>query len=380
MAEFKWDEDAPDPLDGFDTDPEPEPQPVVASNPAPAYKQKPQLPKVAPKPNKVAEVIEELEDSPDPAELTEAEWRLEKAGFYRAVINSQLLSSDHPAAVEVEEELQEWARGQLETLLGIRTPAGIPTAKVVYESPFNAEEIDILRALAVRALGRQNAPAPTPAPAQNKNPTPVAIQPATAKMQPTVRAVEANREEVRRTEKRGRGRPRKNPCRICGQMECEHKRTAPVPQAQQAAPAKAAQRPQPKPSAAPVSGETYDGVPIQVMDDGTKFIETKDGRKYKLDLRQMTHKETGEVRMAYVPIELSQIVKPPSAKPYPSDAEAMQLASMEADKNSGAMARLTASTGAAGVPMRFSGADLVKAAMAAPERESYIPEPPPRKR
>jgi hypothetical protein len=57
----------------------------------------------------------------------------------------------------------------------------------------------------------------------------------------------------------------------------------------------------------------------------------------------------------------------------------MAMAAVEAAKNAGAMQSLTAATAATGTPRKFTGTDLINAAMAAPERESYIPEPPQRK-
>jgi hypothetical protein len=355
---FKWDDEAADPLDGFDTDPEPTPEPPKPK--LPVVKSKPMA-----QPSKVAEIIDELEESPDPAELSEAEWRLEKAGYYRAVINSQLLSSDHAAAVEVEVELQKWAKEQLETLLGLRTAGAISEPRTIVESSFNPEETAILKQLASRALDRQAqnlAPAQTPAAAPVKTPTPV--QPAIAKPKAQVTPVEEQ------GNRRGRGRPRTNPCRICGKMECEHKRTK-TPQTQNAQPHKAQVQ---------TSGEMYEGLPIQFMPDGTRFVESPDGRKYRLDLRQVTHKKTGEVREAYIPVELSRPQVALGGKPYPSEQEVMQMAAMEAEKNSGAMSSLTAATGVTGRPTKFTGTDLINAAMGAPERESYIPEPPPGKR
>jgi hypothetical protein len=358
---FKWDDEG-DPLDGFDTDPEPTPEP-----PTPPVA-KPSPHKQMAKPSKVAEIIDELEESPDPAELSEAEWRLEKAGYYRAVINSQLLSSDHPAAVEVELELQKWAKEQLETLLGLRSTTAASAPLVSQESPFNPEETAILKQLASRALDRQaqqpsQPPAQTPVAAPVKTPTPV--QPAVAKPKAQVVPVEEQ------GSRRGRGRPRKNPCRICGKMECEHKRVVSQPQPQTAPHHKASDQP---------SGEMYEGLVIQFAPDGMRFVESPDGRRYRLDLRQVTHKKTGEVREAYIPVELSKPQVALGGKPYPSEQEVIQMAALEAERNAGAMSSLTAATGVTGRPTKFTGTDLINAAMGAPERESYVPEPPPRKR
>lgn len=369
---FSWD-DEKDPMDGFDTDPEPTPAPPpqpVAPRATPSLPKKPVAPQKPPQAN-VAQVIEDLENSPDPAELSEAEWRLEKAGHYRAIINSQLLASDHPAAVEVEEELQEWARGRLEHLLGLRkdfdTPATPPIA--AYESPFTEEETSVLKQLVAKAMSRAAAASAPLAPPQALPATPA------KPLAPVKQAVQAPKPHVAPVQSvgsspRGRGRPRKHPCRFCGQMECEHKRKVNKPQEQQPQAGH-----QPPAQVAPTTGETYDGLPIQVMDDGTKFVETPDGRRYKLERRQVTHKQTGQVREAYVPVELSRKQESVTAKPYPSEQEVAQMAAIEAHRNTSAVASLTATSQAAG-GMRITGRDLISAAMAAPEREEYIPTPP----
>jgi hypothetical protein len=58
----------------------------------------------------------------------------------------------------------------------------------------------------------------------------------------------------------------------------------------------------------------------------------------------------------------------------------MMLATAEAAKNLNAVSSLTAMTAVGGVPQKITGKTLIDAAMAAEERESYIPEPPPKKR
>lgn len=340
MSGFQW-EDEKDAMDGFDTDPTPSPEILAAAR-------KTSSPSALAARATASRILEELdEQSPtDADDLSEAEWRLEKAGFYRAVINSQLLSSDHPAAVDVEHELQQWAKGQLETLLGIK-PAQ-PTSGAVMQTQalqFTEDEAQALKLLAARVLtkdGPAKAPEVKPVP---QNPIPQPVKPVASKPPPAIRPVEAKGQSGTR----GRGRPRKYACKVCGLMECDHKVKETKPAVSKTAPA------------AELSDETYDGVPIQVAPDGTKFVDAANGRRYKLEVRVMTHKHTGKQREAYVPIEWSrpQI----GAKPYPSDAEVAQLAAVESHQN---MSRAQAS------PVFQK---MVNAALAAPEKEPYVPAP-----
>lgn len=370
MPDFEWDDE--DPMaKGYGGDEEESPvQPAPPPPPRPTTKPaNPKLPgptgAVKFNPKAVNDTLAELEESPDPAELTQAEWRLEKAGYYRAVMNSQLLASDHPAAVEVEQELQGWAQGQLEKLLGIRPMDEAPTV-VAAPSPFSEDEVQALKQIANRLLTKPAQPAATPAPAP---PVPQKVAPAPAKPKPTIAPV------VLPDAKRGRGRPRK-PCRICGQLACEHKRQPPQQQQPQ----------QPKtPSNLPPiesedTGETYDGLPIKQMPDGTKYIDAANGRRYKLERRTVTHKETGEQREALIPIELSIKQQVPNAKPYPSEAEAMALAAAEAERNLSRVAALQAVANVNGQLTKLTGKTLIEAALKAEPKEEYVPEAPPRRR
>lgn len=362
---FEWDDEDPMVAGGYDTSTEPEVQtPPPASGP-PRGAKAPPMPSPKPvkviqaNPNLIEKIVEDYEeDSPDPAELNEAEWRLEKAGYYRTVMNSQLLSSDHPAAIEVEQELQDWAKGRLEQLLGLRIEPTNDKPVQVIESvkvPFNEDEVGALKALAARVLGKKEQ---TIAPATVAAPSKPAVTPATSKPRPTIKPVEV----ADSSPKRGRGRPRK-PCRICGQLVCEHKRDKPAQEASPPSPA----------------GETFDGHPIQHLPDGTPFIDV-DNRRYKLERRKVTHKETGEVREAIVPVELAKKDKDPNIKPFPSEQEMQMMAAAEAQRNLRAVEQIQAVANVGGAPQRISGATLIQAALQAPEKEAYIPEPPPRKR
>lgn len=322
MPQFDWDEGS-DTLDGYDTESSPEDtaqQPTTASRDI-----------------DTSRVLDEVEESSPKFTGTEAEWRLEKAQFYRAVINSRLLSSNHPAAVEVEEELQDWAKNQLETLLGIKAQATVAEVS----SPFTEDETAALKALAAKVLNR---PAVQSTPAPQAKPAP-AVTPVAAKPIPQVRKVNTPAEPE--VVKRGRGRPRKNPCRECGKMECEH-RTRP-----------------PKNEPQPVSVEKWQGMEIKTLPDGTKYVDSNNGKRYRLDLRTVTHRQTGETRQAYVPVELSVVQQ--GAVPYPSEQEAINLAAAEAAQNTSRVQSSRAMN------------TILDLAMKAPEKEPYIPTPPERK-
>lgn len=367
MSKFQWDEEDPMATGFEDTEEE---SPV---QPAPPPPSRPVARPAKPAAPAVAEVLEDLEESPDPAELTEAEWRLEKATYYRSVMNSQLLSSDHPAAIEVEQELQDWATGRLQELLGLKAESKTEFVQPT-KIPFTEEEVEVLKAVANRVIAKQSAPQPSALPPREPQPTPkpAPVAPATAKPKPKVVPVETSD-----LTKRGRGRPRK-PCRICGELVCEHKRKS-TPEASPQAVVQP-QQPRKLAASAPATGETYDGIPIQVDGEGNKFIEAANGKRYKLEVRTVIHKETGEQRQAYIPREISVIKKDPKAKAYPSEEEAMMMATAEAAKNLSAVSAIQAMTAVGGVPQKITGKTLIDAAMAAPEREEYIPEPPPRKR
>jgi hypothetical protein len=293
--------------------------------------------------------LEDLEESPQgDLDLTEAEWRLEKAGFYRAVINSQLLSSEHPAAVEVEQELQGWAKRQLETLLGIRAaePAG-GRAILTQELQFTEDESQALKLLAAKVLGKTGSAAPQNPPAVNPVPqtaAPAPVRPAAAKPAPAIRPV-ATKDVSEEPKGRGRGRPRKYACKVCGLMECNHK----VKETKSSLPIGEA------------SGEMYDGIPIQVAPDGTKFIDAASGIRYKLQIRTVTHRTTGQTKEAYIPVEWSKPIA--KGKPYPSPQEVEQLAAQEAHSNLGKVQ---------GSPIFQK---MMDGAMAAPPKEPYIPTP-----
>lgn len=350
-GDFDWD----DPLDGYDTSEETTEVRVTNPQLPPAARPSlPRRPQPPPNPNLVTETLDELEE--ELTDLSEAERRLAKAGFYRDVMTHQLLSGDHPCAIEVEQELQAWAKERLEQLLGLRAEPKVAPAQEV-KLPFTEEQLDALKQLADKVISKSGQPAPPPAqPAQPKvvpvqPPKPTGISPVPTKPSaPTRRAAPVpgprNGAQQPQQPTRGRGRPRKDGT---GKND-------------------------------PTTGEMYDGVPVKVMPDGTKYVDAMNGRRYKLEPREVVHKETGERRMAYMPVELSVKQEPaPGQKPYPSEAEVEQLAAQEAHKNTSAANAMTAVVNVGGVPQKITGNALIQAAMNTPEKESYIPEPPPRR-
>jgi hypothetical protein len=392
MPGFNWN-DQTDPLEGYESSPEPVQQAPAVPTPKPSGPfQRPAAPAIpkpatfdlgtpdisgrgAPlkvNPEALAKAMADFEEESsgvDTDKLTEAEWRLEKAQFYRAVINSQLLSSDHPAAVEVEKELQSWAVEQMEILLGIRAVDGVNNNKFASKlaeledrflrtptlKTFSPDEEAALKAVAARVLGSkpapqpvQQAPAPSPVPAI----VPQATQ-ASPRAQTAIKPVQTPPRVQTSTSRRPAGRPRVNPCKICNQMECDHK---------------ANQTKIPEGARVEKVKETGDfqGVPIQII-DGKKIVDMPNGVRYRLDLRQVQYRD-GTVKEEYVPAEITKPIKPQQAKPYPSEQEAMNLAAVEGAQSEGR------------IQQSAIFAKIVDAAQKAPDRESYIPQPPPRKR
>jgi hypothetical protein len=311
--------------------------------------------------------MEEMEESADTNvdKLTEAEWRLEKAQFYRAVINSQLLSSDHPAAVEVEKELQSWAVEQMEILLGIRAVDGINNNKFASKlaeledrflrntptviSMFTDDETSALKAVAARVLGGkpgntppQTAPVPVVAPAAIPQ-----VTPATPKVQTAIKPVQTPPRVQTSTSRKPAGRPRVNPCKICGQMECGHKvNQTKIPEntrIEKVAPS-----------------DTFQGMPIQII-EGQKIVDMPNGVRYRLDLRNVQYKD-GSVKEELIPTELARPKISSKAKPYPSEQEAMNLAAVEGAQSEGR------------IQQSAIFAKIVDAAQKAPEREAYVPQ------
>ena len=373
MPGFNWDDIKDDPMaDGFDPEPEPAPVPGPFQRPTAPAIPKPAIFKAPPKPMNVEAALEEMEESAgaDVDKLTEAEWRLEKAQFYRAVINSQLLSSEHPAAIEVEKELQSWAVEQMEILLGIRAVDGVVTNKfasklaeledrflrTAVHKTFSPDEEAALKAVAARVLGNKPAPhdlAVQQAPAVAKvSPIPQ-VKPAIAKVQTAIRPVATPPRVQTSMARKPAGRPRVNPCKLCGLMDCGHK----VNQTKIPEGAKIEQV---------ASSDTFQGVQIKIV-DGKRVVDMPNGVRYRLDRRKVQYKD-GVIKEEDIPTELAVAKVNSRALPYPSEQEAMALAAVEGAQSEGR------------IQQSAIFAKIVDAAQKAPDRESYIPQPPPRKR
>ena len=222
-------------------------------------------------------------------QLSEVEFRLEKAQCYKVLINHQLLSGDTEAAKEVEVEVQDFVRERLGELMGMSKPGQVPAPVIPVIPVFSDDEVAALKAVASKVLGRpaivapapQAAPqqAPVPAPA----PRPTAVVPAPSPMAPV---------------KRGRGRPRKYPI--------EAPKAEPVAKAE----------------AKPVDGS------IEVLPDGTRFRHVGN-RRYKLVKKPVLYKD-GTVGEEEFEFDATPRQKPAGAKPYPSEAEVAALATTEA--------------------------------------------------
>lgn len=359
MAEFNWNDNGDDPLDGYDSEPEikvPSPTPAVSARSGTVS-----AAKLLDKPNVIEQVVDEIEESAgiDADSFSEAEWRLEKAQYYRAVINSQLLSSNHPAAVEVEQELQQWAKDQMEVLLGIKPKEGLTSesilglqsqleAHVNGNLHFTEQEVDVLKAVAARVLNKGNNAStslstPPKAPESAAQTIVPAVKPAVSK--PAASVTPAKTADKPRPT--GRGRPRTKPCSICGQMDCGHKSNqGKIPEG-----TKVVKTPE---------AETFQGMPIQIV-DGKRVVDMPNGVRYRIDRRTVQYKD-GTIKEEDVPFELSRPIQTPRAIPYPSEQDAINIAAAEAAAAESKMQRS---------PL-FSS--LVKAAQAAPAKESYVPQ------
>lgn len=357
---FNWEED--DTMDGYDTEPVRMP---IASPPAQAAAAKVVGDVLRPPP-----VASPTAPEPPPEEeLSEVEKRLEKAQYYRAILNSQLLASDSPLALEVEAELQMWARAQLEKLMGLKPmdPGAYASSvdrkdvfAIIKENyQFSEEEVAALKLLAGKVLAASQKPSAVepgtfsgPPKSASKAPviptaaTPAPVPQTTPAVKPVVTSPTPNR-----------GRPRRKPCRVCGQLgDCEH--------------AARANRNIP-PAAAPAAEIQVDGVRYEIdPQTGFRIAFLPDGRRYRLEKRMVQLKD-GTMREEEIPRELKVIAPGPK---YSSVAE-LQAAQNVANTQAAVEAQTT--------DMKIARNPLMQAvvsrAMAAPDREAYIPEDPRKK-
>lgn len=124
------------------------------------------------------QIMSELDEQDIDEELREAEKKLTKAAYYKALVVSGVVEDDGTdAAAEVNAEASLWARQQMAKLLG-RGEAKPEPVKV--ELPFSDKEIQALKRLAGRALEMAGERATEPV-----------VKPVTAPPAPTVRTVAA---------------------------------------------------------------------------------------------------------------------------------------------------------------------------------------------
>lgn len=303
MPQFSWDkpiistEDADDGMEGYDTGTESPPE--VRQAKAVAVKE-------------AVQDIMETSPLPEDTELSDVEYRLEKAQFYKMLLNYRLIDSDSNAAGEVEGEIQDFVRERLRILMGL-APAKEPQIGLGEISDlaaqlqrFSDEEVEVLKAVAARVLKKPElAGQPQPK-------SPPTIKPALApppKAQPKIRSLPEQQAP------RGRGRPRKTPCEKCGQMVCVCAKGKPVPTEAVEA----------------VKKETKNGE-IQTLPDGTRIVEAH-GRRYKLVKKNVLYRD-GSVKEEEVPVDITPpAAKPKTAKPYPSEAEVAMMAQQEVAQN-----------------------------------------------
>jgi hypothetical protein len=96
-------------------------------------------------------VVNALDDDDIDEELSEAEKRLAKAAYYKAIVRGGVVEEDGtPQAAEVNAEARVWARQMMGKLLGIAREQ----APVKVESPFTPNEVTALKKLAGFALAK----------------------------------------------------------------------------------------------------------------------------------------------------------------------------------------------------------------------------------
>jgi hypothetical protein len=109
----------------------------------------------------VDEVLEEL-DPQDPAladeeqqvrqtndeEMSEVDWRLELAQYYRLLLTDSLFNNDSKAASIVEKEIRQFVRSRLGELIGVSVKA--PEAE--RPSDFNQDQVAVLKLMADKVL------------------------------------------------------------------------------------------------------------------------------------------------------------------------------------------------------------------------------------
>jgi uncharacterized protein YcgL (UPF0745 family) len=104
-----------------------------------------------------SEQLEETQEEQDEAleiatVLSDARLRLEQGRLYETIMNQDLFQgieeSDERAIKHVQKEIRKFAKERMEIMLGMRQEEQRPTALSLESFPFNALEIEVLRALA----------------------------------------------------------------------------------------------------------------------------------------------------------------------------------------------------------------------------------------
>lgn len=93
----------------------------------------------------------ETSDADIDEELAEAEKRLAKAAYYKAIVRSGVIEDDGtPQAAEVNDEARKWARQRMAVLVGIAAPQ--PVAAPQAPPQFNDREVVALKKVAEKVL------------------------------------------------------------------------------------------------------------------------------------------------------------------------------------------------------------------------------------
>lgn len=153
------------------------------------------------------ETFDLLEESIE-GSLTEAEKRLEKAQFYKAVMKGGFFGQNQSIlAKEVETEIRKFATERMNVLLGIsQAPQVVQQSKM----PFTDQEIDYLKKMLQKAMNRQAASPPVV--------TPVTVQPVVEQVQTVQPSSNSTAQQLppQHQVKKPVGRPRKAPVQIPG--------------------------------------------------------------------------------------------------------------------------------------------------------------------
>jgi hypothetical protein len=148
--------------------------------------------------NAAQSVVDSLDDDEIDEELSEAEKRLAKAAYYKAIVRNGVIEDDGTSqATEVNAEARVWARQMMGKLLGLASAQ--PAAPVKMELPFTPNEVGALKKLAGIALAKMGETASEPV-----------VKKVEAPATPQVRKVQAQQQakSAQRTEAVGKSAPK----------------------------------------------------------------------------------------------------------------------------------------------------------------------------